>query len=41
MCLLFKFSRSGEQKMLENLKLDDCKEGLQSFVEKRIPNWSR
>lgn len=32
--------RNGEKIMLENLKLDDCKEGLQSFVEKRKPNWS-
>ncbi|KAL5235125.1 hypothetical protein ACI65C_002535 [Semiaphis heraclei] len=31
--------RNGEQIMLDNLKLDDCKEGLQSFVEKRKPNW--
>ncbi|XP_025408526.1 enoyl-CoA hydratase domain-containing protein 3, mitochondrial isoform X2 [Sipha flava] len=31
--------KKGEQVMLENLELDDCKEGLQSFVEKRKPNW--
>ncbi|XP_060876331.1 enoyl-CoA hydratase domain-containing protein 3, mitochondrial isoform X1 [Metopolophium dirhodum] len=32
--------RNGEQIMLDNLELNDCKEGLQSFVEKRKPNWS-
>lgn len=32
--------RNGEKIMLENLELADCKEGLQSFVEKRKPNWS-
>ncbi|TDG50577.1 hypothetical protein AWZ03_002881 [Drosophila navojoa] len=26
-------------KMNENLELDDCKEGMSSFVEKRPPNW--
>ncbi|XP_050423509.1 enoyl-CoA hydratase domain-containing protein 3, mitochondrial [Adelges cooleyi] len=32
--------KNGEKAMLENLQLDDCKEGLQSFIEKRKPNWS-
>ncbi|EDW00674.1 GH21008 [Drosophila grimshawi] len=26
-------------KMNENLQLADCKEGMQSFIEKRAPNW--
>lgn len=30
----------GEAKMVENLGLRDGKEGIQSFVEKRKPNWS-
>ncbi|XP_060521723.1 enoyl-CoA hydratase domain-containing protein 3, mitochondrial isoform X2 [Cylas formicarius] len=30
----------GEQKMLENLELDDSKEGLRSFTEKRRPIWN-
>lgn len=32
--------RNGEKIMLNNLELNDCKEGLQSFVEKRKPKWS-
>jgi len=32
--------KNGEKIMLQNLELDDCKEGLQSFIEKRKPNWS-
>lgn len=32
--------RNGEKIMLENLDFPDCKEGLQSFVEKRKPKWS-
>lgn len=26
-------------KMNENLQLEDCKEGMSSFVEKRAPKW--
>lgn len=37
---MYCFYRNGEKIMIENLELDDCKEGLQSFVEKRKPNWS-
>ncbi|CAH1736408.1 hypothetical protein AGLY_005175 [Aphis glycines] len=32
--------KNGEKIMLSNLELNDCKEGLLSFVEKRKPNWS-
>lgn len=37
---MYYFYRNGEKTMIENLELDDCKEGLRSFVEKRKPNWS-
>ncbi|KAH8384828.1 hypothetical protein KR093_009188, partial [Drosophila rubida] len=30
---------SAQKKMVENLQLDDCKEGLTSFIEKRPPVW--
>ncbi|ERL95141.1 hypothetical protein D910_12410 [Dendroctonus ponderosae] len=29
----------GGDKMVENLQLPDCKEGIQSFIEKRKPQW--
>lgn len=29
----------GEAKMVENLEMNDGREGIQSFVEKRKPNW--
>ncbi|XP_066253811.1 enoyl-CoA hydratase domain-containing protein 3, mitochondrial isoform X1 [Euwallacea similis] len=29
----------GGEKMQENLQLPDCKEGIQSFIEKRKPRW--
>jgi len=29
----------GGDKMLENLQMDDCKEGIRSFIEKRKPKW--
>ncbi|KAL1494442.1 hypothetical protein ABEB36_010040 [Hypothenemus hampei] len=29
------------EKMIENLQLPDCKEGIQSFIEKRKPQWSK
>ncbi|XP_034107250.1 enoyl-CoA hydratase domain-containing protein 3, mitochondrial isoform X1 [Drosophila albomicans] len=31
--------KCGQSKMMENLELDDCKEGLTSFIEKRHPVW--
>ncbi|KAL6260742.1 hypothetical protein P5V15_008265 [Pogonomyrmex californicus] len=30
----------GTEKMVDNLKMKDAQEGIQSFVEKRKPNWS-
>ncbi|XP_050523996.1 enoyl-CoA hydratase domain-containing protein 3, mitochondrial isoform X2 [Daktulosphaira vitifoliae] len=32
--------RMGEKAMMDNLQIDDCKEGLQSFIQKRKPHWS-
>lgn len=29
----------GGDKMVENLQMPDCKEGIQSFIEKRKPHW--
>ncbi|CAG9773793.1 unnamed protein product [Ceutorhynchus assimilis] len=29
----------GADKMVENLQMGDCKEGIRSFIEKRKPNW--
>lgn len=29
----------GKKKMMENLELADCKEGMTSFIEKRSPQW--
>lgn len=31
--------QQGKQIMTENLKLDDCKEGFSSFIQKRSPVW--
>ncbi|KAH8297059.1 hypothetical protein KR044_004308, partial [Drosophila immigrans] len=31
--------KCGQQKMMENLELKDCQEGLTSFIEKRSPVW--
>jgi len=30
----------GTKKMVDNLKMRDAQEGIQSFLEKRKPNWS-
>lgn len=30
----------GTEKMVNNLKMRDAQEGIQSFLEKRKPNWS-
>ena len=30
----------GEEVMVENIGMDDGKEGIQSFIEKRRPKWS-
>lgn len=30
---------SGKKKMMENLELADCMEGISSFIEKRSPQW--
>lgn len=29
----------GGEKMVENLQMPDCKEGIKSFIEKRKPQW--
>lgn len=31
--------QKGAQKMTENLKLQDCNEGISSFIQKRSPVW--
>jgi enoyl-CoA hydratase/carnithine racemase len=31
---------AGSKAMADNLQLDDGKEGIRSFIEKRKPNWS-
>lgn len=31
----------GADKMLDNLQIPDCQEGIRSFIEKRKPNWSK
>jgi len=30
----------GTEKMINNLKMKDAQEGIQSFLEKKKPNWS-
>lgn len=30
----------GEQEMVDNLSMEDGQEGIQSFIEKRKPNWT-
>lgn len=30
----------GEQEMIDNLAMKDGQEGVRSFIEKRLPNWS-
>lgn len=38
--LLFSFHREGGCVMVNNINMVDGQEGINSFIEKRKPNWS-